>query len=78
MSRDQVGRLRLKDVAEVVDACTRPILLHQSRENGIRTLRPELFRTGHGGVLTRDAGYIVLHQTFDGKGFISSELFVDR
>jgi hypothetical protein len=39
---------------------------------------PELFRTEHGGVLSRDAGYIVFHVTFDGDEFISSEIVVNR
>jgi hypothetical protein len=39
---------------------------------------PEMFRTEHGGVLTRDAGYIVFHVTFDGEEFIASEIVVNR
>jgi hypothetical protein len=39
---------------------------------------PEMYRTEHGGVLTRDAGYIVFHVTFDGDEFISSEIVVNR
>lgn len=39
---------------------------------------PELFRTEHGGVLTRDAGYIVFHTTFDGDEFISFEIVTNR
>jgi hypothetical protein len=39
---------------------------------------PEVLRTNHGGVLIRDAGYIIFHQTFDGDEFISSEIFVDK
>lgn len=39
---------------------------------------PELFRTEHGGVLTRDAGYIVFRDTFDGDEFISSEIVINR
>ena len=39
---------------------------------------PELFKTPHGGVLTRDAGYIVLRNTFDGDEFISSEIVVNK
>jgi hypothetical protein len=39
---------------------------------------PELFRAEHGGVLTRDAGYVVLRQTFDGDEFISAEIVVIR
>jgi len=39
---------------------------------------PELFRTDHGGVLIRDAGYIVFHEVDNGDEFISSEIVVDR
>jgi hypothetical protein len=39
---------------------------------------PELFRMEHGGVLTRDAGYIVFRDTFDGDEFISSEIVINR
>jgi hypothetical protein len=39
---------------------------------------PELLRTDHGGVLTRDAGYIVFHVVDNGDEFISSEIVVDR
>ena len=39
---------------------------------------PELFQTKHGGVLTRDAGYIVLRTTFDGDEFISFEIVLNR
>ena len=39
---------------------------------------PELIRTSHGGVLTRDAGYVVQHLTFDGDEFISMEVVVNR
>jgi hypothetical protein len=39
---------------------------------------PELFKTPHGGILTRDAGYIVLRNTFDGDEFISSEIVVNK
>jgi hypothetical protein len=39
---------------------------------------PELFQTEHGGVLTRDAGYIVLRTTFDGDEFISFEIVLNR
>jgi len=39
---------------------------------------PELFKTPHGGVLTRDAGYIVIRNTFDGDEFISSEIIVNK
>jgi hypothetical protein len=39
---------------------------------------PELFKTPHGGVLTRDAGYIVFQVTFDGDEFISSEIVVNN
>ena len=34
---------------------------------------PELFKTPGGGVLTLDAGYIVVQQTFEGDEFISQE-----
>lgn len=40
--------------------------------------QPELFRTDHGGVLIRDAGYIVLHEVDNGDEFVSSEIVVDR
>jgi hypothetical protein len=39
---------------------------------------PELFKLPHGGVLTRDAGYIVLRNTFDGDEFISTEIVVNK
>ncbi len=39
---------------------------------------PEMLRTQNGGVLIRDAGYLIFHQTFDGDEFISSEIFVDK
>jgi hypothetical protein len=39
---------------------------------------PELFRTKHGGVLTRDAGYITFVATFDGDEFISDEIVINR
>jgi hypothetical protein len=39
---------------------------------------PELIKTPHGGVLTRDAGYIVLRNTFDGDEFISGEIVVNK
>jgi hypothetical protein len=39
---------------------------------------PELVRTEHGGVLIRDAGYVVQHLTFDGEEFISMEVVVNR
>jgi hypothetical protein len=39
---------------------------------------PELFKTPHGGVLTRDAGYIVFRNTFDGDEFISGEIVVNK
>jgi hypothetical protein len=35
---------------------------------------PELIKAPNGGVLTRDAGYVVLRQTYDGEEFISSEI----
>ena len=38
----------------------------------------EMFRTKRGGVLLRDAGYIIFRQTFNGDEFISSEIFVNR
>jgi hypothetical protein len=37
---------------------------------------PELFKSPHGGVLSRDAGYVLLRQTFDGDEFISNEIVV--
>jgi hypothetical protein len=39
---------------------------------------PEMLRTEQGGVLTRDAGYIVFQTTFDGDEFISSEIVVNK
>ena len=39
---------------------------------------PELIKTAHGGVLTRDAGYITLRTTFDGDDFISQEVIINR
>jgi hypothetical protein len=39
---------------------------------------PEMVRTDHGGVLTRDAGYIVFHEVYNGDQFVSSEIFINR
>ena len=39
---------------------------------------PELFKSPHGGVLTRDAGYLVLRNTFDGDEFIGGEIVVNK
>ena len=39
---------------------------------------PELVKTPHGGVLTRDAGYLVVRNTFDGDELISSEIVLDK
>jgi hypothetical protein len=39
---------------------------------------PELFKTPHGGVLTRDAGYIVFRDTFDGDTFISGGIVINH
>jgi hypothetical protein len=39
---------------------------------------PELFKTPHGGVLTRDAGYIVFRDTFDGDEFIGGEIVINK
>ena len=39
---------------------------------------PELFKTPHGGVLTRDAGYIVQRAVFDGDTFVSIEIVVNK
>ena len=39
---------------------------------------PELIKTPRGGVLTRDAGYIVVRNTFDGDEFISQEILVNK
>jgi hypothetical protein len=39
---------------------------------------PELIKTPHGGVLSRDAGYIVFRNTFDGDEFISGEIIVNK
>jgi hypothetical protein len=39
---------------------------------------PELWKLPHGGVLTRDAGYIVIRSTFDGEEFLSSEIVVNK
>ena len=46
-------------------------------ETHVKGLR-ELFKTPHGGVLTRDAGYIVLRSTFDGDELIDQEILVDK
>ena len=40
--------------------------------------QPEVFRTEHGGVLLREAGYIVFHVVNNGDEFVSSEIVVDR
>jgi hypothetical protein len=47
-------------------------------EEGTAKGLPELFKTPHGGVLTRDAGYIVFRNTFDGDEFISGEIVVNK
>ena len=47
---------------------------HELTNRGV----PELLRTDHGGVLLRDAGYIVFHQVDNGDQFVSSEIVVDR
>jgi hypothetical protein len=39
---------------------------------------PELVKTPHGGVLTRDAGYAVVRTTFDGDEFISREIVLAK
>jgi hypothetical protein len=39
---------------------------------------PELFKTPHGGVLTRDAGYIVFRGEFDGDTPLSFETVVSK
>ena len=39
---------------------------------------PELVKTPHGGVLTRDAGYLVVRTTFDGDEFISREIVLAK
>jgi hypothetical protein len=39
---------------------------------------PELFKTPHGGVLTRDAGYLVFRVVFDGDTPLSSEIVVNK
>ena len=40
---------------------------------------PELIRTAHGSVLTRDAGYIQFLNTFDSNGeFVSGQIVIDR
>jgi hypothetical protein len=37
---------------------------------------PELLKASGGGVLIRDAGFVLLRQTYDGEEFISSEVVV--
>jgi hypothetical protein len=40
---------------------------------------PEVIKTPHGGVLSRDAGYIQFLNTFDNQGnFVSGQLVIDR
>jgi hypothetical protein len=39
---------------------------------------PELFKTPRGGVLTRDAGYIVFRVVFDGEAPLSTEIVVNK
>jgi hypothetical protein len=39
---------------------------------------PELFKTPHGGVLIRDAGYILFRVVFDGEMPLSSEIVVNK
>jgi hypothetical protein len=38
----------------------------------------EMFKTPHGGVLTRDAGYIQFHDTFDGEEFVGGEIVINK
>jgi hypothetical protein len=53
-----------------------PAGLHAT-ESTVKGL-PELIKTPHGGVLTRDAGYLVVRNTFDGDTFISSEIVLAK
>ena len=46
-------------------------------ESAVKGL-PELIKTPHGGVLTRDAGYAVVRNTFDGDELISSEIVLAK
>ena len=39
---------------------------------------PEWIKTPHGGVLTRDAGYIRILITFDGDEFVSQEIVINN
>jgi hypothetical protein len=39
---------------------------------------PQTIKTPHGGVLTRDAGYITLRETFDGEEFVDQEVVINR
>jgi hypothetical protein len=50
------------------------INVHEFTTKGL----PELFKTPHGGVLTRDAGYITFRVVFDGQTPISSEIVVNK
>jgi hypothetical protein len=53
-----------------------PAGLHTT-ESTVKGL-PELIKTPHGGVLTRDAGYLVVRNTFDGETFISREIVLAK
>ena len=46
-------------------------------ESTVRGL-PEQLKTPHGGVLLRDAGYVVLRNTFDGEELIDQEILVNK
>jgi len=50
------------------------INVHEFTSKGL----PELFKTPHGGVLTRDAGYIVFRVVFDGDTPLSSDIVVNK
>jgi hypothetical protein len=52
--------------------------------NGVHTVQwvfkgaAEIIRDPHGGVLSRDAGYLVVDATFNGDDLISTEIVADR
>jgi hypothetical protein len=46
-------------------------------ESTVRGL-PEHLKTPHGGVLLRDAGYVVIRNTFDGDELINQEILVNK
>jgi hypothetical protein len=59
---------------EIVSGDPEGIHVHEFTNRGLQ----ELFKTPHGGVITRDAGYIVFRDTFDGDTFISGGIVINH